>query len=316
MLAYTVMFAAFAADGAWQGQKQRHHTFGGGLEMDSTTRHLNLFPSKLAGIADRKAMFWYLNGLAAQLGAVPHIIGGAHRADLFLTNDHSEVVSPEWETYLDTHRPPFTEVVSVAACKNATDKDEDLYSAFDDGSTCVNIRQSLIENVHKFDHVDELKSMGERMNFSTSIYGSLNTSLDRLGLEVGSYGGIHIRRMDRMDTNSVCTQADKVASAISKFPEIEAWYVNYYAEEDYKPKLKQALRSSYPEKRFIFEDEDMTFKDERDNYIIGAAAYVRMANALATYQTHVCEDDEAEWVCQPSLSQTHGDTCDRYETHH
>jgi len=245
-------------------------------------RHIQymFIPYTGAGILDRRDVFGWLASLADYHDAVAHIPGGIYSTRDYLSVKHSSVIAANWSFYFDTdanHGNPFHPAINTTVCKDVTDLDTDFRAIFDDGATCVNIRREA----HGFMRRGEPK-LSTSIPVSRHVLDFAESALRAHGIPK-MFGIIHIRRCDRMDTNTNCTEPVLIADRVSAYADINSWIVFWYAEPGYPARLKRALEGT--SKSFIWEEDLL---DTSDNYLAMLAHHELAKRASASIDTHVC----------------------------
>uniref|UniRef100_A0A7S2J6C1 Uncharacterized protein n=1 Tax=Alexandrium andersonii TaxID=327968 RepID=A0A7S2J6C1_9DINO len=246
----------------------------------SATRHIQFWHLDQAGITDRLSVLRWLVGLADYHHAIAHIPGGLFSTRTVLSFRHSPVIASNWSVYVDTNANggnPFYPADSKLPCKDVRRHDTDFRTIFDDGATCVNIWTHfyLMTRRDEIEKAPMLPPSHYVLIFAADALRSHGIS--------GTYGIIHIRRCDRMDTNTNCTEPVLIADRVSAYADINSWIVFWYAEPGYPERLKRALEGTA--KSFIWEEDLL---DTSDNYLAMLAHHELAKRASASIDTHVC----------------------------
>lgn len=293
-------------------------------------RHIQYLPRNQAGISDRISVFNTLLHLRYLYNATVHIDGGAYGAKIFLSTQHSQHIRSDWAHYIDVKANdgnPFHDLLpSSAGCKSLAKGSalEEIGRKFDEGAKCVNIpdnmysysdrgrirekAQSLCKphcpfGIRSSDDVvavadsilckvhDRKALRKSDMTFQNEASRSCRKT-DSLG---NLTGAIHIRRCDRIESNTHCTDPEEIKKAVSRFPKIITWLVFWYAEHEYRTKLEAVLNAAFPNKLFTFE-ENIDFSgggknDGSDNYFITLVQQEISRRVEASVNTHDCRKE-------------------------
>jgi len=255
----------------------------------ASQKHIQYVHQNLAGISDRGWVFNTLINLGYHFNATVSIAGGANGAHLWLTTQHSKTIRKNWDHYFkisDHQGNPFHDLRGVK-CHGVSERTK-LSAMFDSGSTCV----KLTGNMYSYSDRTNFCDGPHRLAPSQDVLTVAEDIRRNLMKDTEShYGLIHVRRCDRMNQNSHCTDPDRIFAAVESVPKVKAWVVFMYAEHGYKENLFEKLQA-LPNHTFQSEDDLKLFTiypdDTTNNYFRSMVMNEIAAKAAARVETHEC----------------------------